>query len=112
MPGEDTHALKVQLATALRERDDAQAQEAYWHARATEARDEAEREKAMRWELEKERGEVNAALKAEMAEAEKLRAEVKRLREALEKIRGWSVPGSIAESTATAALCTGGDRGA
>jgi hypothetical protein len=49
---DETHALKIQLATALKERDT---------------------EKAARWELEKERGQVNGALKAELDETTRLR---------------------------------------
>lgn len=84
MPDPNTeHGLRVQLATALRERDLA--------VRVADGK--------------------SAELMEALADATTLRADVKRLREALEKIRGWSVPGSIAENTATAALCTGGRDG-
>ena len=50
------------------------------------AGEEVDREKARRWEMEKERGEMNAALKGEMARAEKAEKEVGRLRDALREI--------------------------
>ena len=44
------------------------------------AGEEVDREKAQRWEMEKERGEMNAALKEEMARAEKAEKGIAALR--------------------------------